>query len=252
MRDYSTYPLALVYDFRVTYGGIGDFLKYFMICLHHCIQSKVRLSLFDHGIELGTYIRLKYPEMYTREIYAHFVTPKDFYDDFHSHFCVPMQDVFYFTEEVLQHKERLFPISVYNSMHVRLGDKHLETDSEYVHVKEDERIFSEENMYTCVQENRDLPLFFCCDNDTYKKNFSKKYGVSIAYTDIGHTSLTNTTSKQVLDAVTEFYILTQSKRVFAASESGFSMMAAKFYDIPFIPLYTKDTDLQCVDSSKPN
>jgi hypothetical protein len=51
---------------------------------------------------------------------------------------------------------------------------------------------------------------------------------------IGHTALRNTTSKQVLDAITEFYLLANANAIFAASESGFSIMASKFNNIPLL------------------
>jgi hypothetical protein len=50
---------------------------------------------------------------------------------------------------------------------------------------------------------------------------------------IGHTSFSNTTKKQVLDAVTEFYILTKSDMIYGITNSGFSLMASKFNNIPY-------------------
>lgn len=75
-------------------------------------------------------------------------------------------------------------------------------------------------------------FFFCCDNNNYKLKLKEKYSnIIITNCDIGHTSLTNTTAKQILDGITEFYILTNSKIIFAASYSGFSIMASKFNKI---------------------
>ena len=53
---------------------------------------------------------------------------------------------------------------------------------------------------------------------------------------IGHTSLTNTTDKQILDAVSEFYLLSNSKEIYKASHSGFSTIASKFNKIPLITI----------------
>ena len=39
---------------------------------------------------------------------------------------------------------------------------------------------------------------------------------------------------QILDAITEFYILTNSEIIFAGSRSGFSMVASKINNIPLI------------------
>ena len=49
---------------------------------------------------------------------------------------------------------------------------------------------------------------------------------------IGHTSLKNTKEKQIIDTITEFYIMTQSEKIIAASNSGFSLIASKFRKIP--------------------
>jgi len=46
--------------------------------------------------------------------------------------------------------------------------------------------------------------------------------------------LSNTTNKQILDAITEFYILSNSHLIYSASNSGFSKMASKFNNIKYI------------------
>ena len=58
----------------------------------------------------------------------------------------------------------------------------------------------------------------------------------ITDTEIGHTSLNNTTEKQILDAITEFYLITQSTKIYAASHSGFSIVASKFKNVPCISI----------------
>ena len=59
--------------------------------------------------------------------------------------------------------------------------------------------------------------------------------VIITNSDIGHTGLANTiTPRQVLDTVTEFYILTNSNLIYSASNSGFSIVASKFKNVKFI------------------
>ena len=69
----------------------------------------------------------------------------------------------------------------------------------------------------------------------YKGNNSLAYkNIIISTSQIGHTSLYNTTNKQVLDSITDFYILTNSQIIYAASHSGFSLMASKFNNIKLI------------------
>ena len=66
-----------------------------------------------------------------------------------------------------------------------------------------------------------------------KKKIKNKYNnIIILDYEIGHTSLSNTTYKQTLDTVTEFYILTNSDKIYAVTQSGFSIIASKFKNIP--------------------
>ena len=58
-------------------------------------------------------------------------------------------------------------------------------------------------------------ILFFCDNNNYKLKIKKKYkNIIITDAQIGHTSLSNTTNKQILDAVTEFYLLTNSQLIY--------------------------------------
>jgi hypothetical protein len=163
------------------------------------------------------------------------VRPQYFYATITYDYSIPFQDVFYFTEEVKINRDILMPpnITNYISIHLRLGDKYLETDKKFVLCVNDERDYSEEEIHKVIENNPGKNIFFCCDNRAYKRALKEKYE-NIIITDcaIGHTSLSNTTQKQVLDSVTEFYILTNSDMIYISSFSGFSMVAAKFKNIP--------------------
>jgi hypothetical protein len=99
----------------------------------------------------------------------------------------------------------------------------------------DTRSFSEEKIYKFIEEHHNENIYFCCDNNSYKIKLKEKYNnIIVTNSDIGHTSLLNTTSKQVLDAITEYYILTNSKAIYAGSKSGFSVTASKFNNILLI------------------
>ena len=60
--------------------------------------------------------------------------------------------------------------------------------------------------------------------------------INISNGKIGHTSFSITSKKEILDSLTEFYLLTKSKKIYAASQSGFSIVASKFNNIPIISL----------------
>jgi hypothetical protein len=215
-----------------------------MFVLESCMKNKERLYYKKNNINIENYIKLKYSIMYVDdEILQNFknvkiVVPKMFYSKLLNYkSSIDINQVFYFTDEVIINSKLLFPnnITDYLSIHLRLGDKYLETEKNYVVCKNDVRTFSEEKIHNFIEKNYSKNIFFCCDNKSYKEKLKEKYkNIIITNCDIGHTALRNTTKKQVLDSVTEFYILTNSKMIFSASQSGFSKMASKFNNIPLI------------------
>jgi hypothetical protein len=119
-----------------------------------------------------------------------------------------------------------------------MGDKYLETDKYFVLCREDERTYNENKIFNFIEENHDKNIIFFCDNKNYKLMLKEKYNnIIVLNSDIGHTSLLNTTEKQTLDAITELYIMTNSQEIYCASNSGFSIIASKFKNIPLINIY---------------
>jgi len=243
INKYESFKNTIVYDFQLGHGGIGDCIKFFMFILESCIKNNIRLYYKINNIKIENYIKLKYDKMYINEYmisqleFVDIVQPSMYYNSYNYDYSIDIKDVFYFTDEVKINCNYLFPsnITSYISIHLRLGDKYLETDKNYVMCKDDVRIFSEENIYKIIEEYSNRTIFFCCDNNNYKLKIKSKYdNIVISICEIGHTSLSNTTEKQVLDSITEFYILTNSEVIFAACESGFSIVASKFNNIPLI------------------
>jgi hypothetical protein len=248
IKNYEKYTKKIVYNFNVRDGGIGDNIKYFMFLLDLCIKDNIRLYYNKNNIELEKYIKLKHDMMYINEDMlkrldsVQVIKPQMLYSLFEKssnkyNYSIGINDIFYFTEDVKINSHSLFSphITNYISIHVRLGDKYLETDRKYIEVPTDTRYISEEHIHKYIEANTDQHIFFCADNNQFKLKLKEKYAnIIITNCDIGHTSLSNTTGNQVLDAVTEFYILTNSKSIFAGSVSGFSIVAAKFNNIPLI------------------
>lgn len=241
INNYKLFKSTIVYNFNS--GGIGDYIKFFMFCLELCIKNKTRLFLKINNIEIEKYIKLKYDEMYINEyminqlVDVEIVIPQMYYTSYTENCSIDIKEVFYFTDEVKINCKYLIPkdMTNYISIHLRLGDKYLETEKQYIECKDDTRGFSEEKIDKIIKENYNKNIFFCCDNNSYKLKIKQKYdNIIITNCDIGHTSLSNTTKKQILDAVTEFYILTNSEKIFAGSISGFSRVASQFNNIPFI------------------
>lgn len=234
---------SIVYDFNVGDGGIGDYVKFFMFILESCMKNNKRVYCKKNNTELEKYIKLKYDILYVNDDMiktlgcVQLVKPPMFHSTLNTNYSLHINEVFYFTDEVKANSTYLFPpnITEYISIHIRLGDKLLETDARYLQCPTDIRIFSEEKIYKFIEENYNKNIFLCCDNNTYKLKIKEKYSnIIITNCDIGHTSLFNTTKKQVLDSVTELYILTNSQLIFAGSNSGFSLIASKFNNITYL------------------
>jgi hypothetical protein len=244
--NYDTFNKIIIYNFENGCGGIGDCIKYFMFVLKSCMESNIRLYYKKNNIILEKYIKLKHDKMYIDEAAIkllncyEIVTPFMYYSTFNYDFCnINITDVFYFTDEVKLNYKNIVPTDLTNyiSLHLRLGDKYLETDRQYIQCPDDTRGYSDERIHKMIEENDKKSIFFCCDNAAYKLKLKEKYNnIIIANCDIGHTSQSNTTEKQALDAVTEFYILTNSEIIYGASCSGFSIVASKCNNIPYISL----------------
>ena len=253
IKKFETFEKYIIYNFNIGDGGIGDCIKFFIYILEICIKFNYKLFYQINKLPLEDYLKLKYPEMYINSN-THFknisniddihlienkyikVTPYTFYANFkYEDITINIQDVFYFTDDVINNTVIMFPydISNYISLHLRLGDKYLETPSQFVLCKDDSRQYLETNLFKFIEQNSNI-IFFC-DNNTYKKKIKDKYPtINITKCDIAHTSLINTTNKQVLDTITEFYIMTQSQKIYYASNSGFSIISSKFKNIPLI------------------
>lgn len=168
MKKYESFDKIIVYDFQLGYGGIGDNIKFFIFILEMCIKNNKRLYYKINNIEIEKYIKLKYYMMYIDEDMigkldcVEVVIPLMFYSSIHYNFTIDVNKVFYFTDEVKINSKLLFPkdIDDYISIHLRLGDKHLETEKKYIQCPEDKRDFSEEKINNFIEENYNKNIFF--------------------------------------------------------------------------------------------
>jgi len=252
--QFDDYHIINVYDFRVGFGGIGDCIKYFMYLLEKSILENMRLYYLINNIELEKYFRLKYDKMYIhKDELVEFkypytvINPVELYDDYNENLIkMPVQDVFQFSNEVILNKSVIFPdITNYITLHVRLGDKYLETNKRFVNCKNDVRSYSESKLIDFIEKNKEKNILFCCDNNNFKRYIKNKYdSIILIDIEVAHTGLRNTNVKQILDTVTEFYIMTNSEKIVAGSRSGFSLMAAKYRNIEIEFLDNTDDNVQ--------
>ena len=172
ISNYESFNDIFVYEFKLGDGGIGDFIKFFMFILVECMKNNTRLYYLKNNTEIERYIKLKHDKMFIDEkqikILNNFtiVKPQMYYDKVNYDWNIAVKDVFYFTDDIKINSRLLFSIDSLNyiSIHLRLGDAYLETEKQFVLVKNDKRIFSEEKIYTFIEENIDKQIFFCCDN----------------------------------------------------------------------------------------
>jgi hypothetical protein len=257
--NYKSYTKRIVYNFKLGNGGIGDCCKFFMYLLCLCVNNKYRICYLVNDIILEKHILLKHAEFYVKyeelpdnlivadnikqitDSDCVLIAPHILYNVYdYDAITINLQDVFNFSKQVHANYGRLFPrhVTSHVSIHLRLGDKYLETDNAFVVVKDDERYYDEGSMFRFIEQNANLNVVFLCDNNIYKRTLKIKYP-SLIITDchIGHTSLSNTTEDQTIDAVTEFYIMCNSSHIYSASSfSGFSIMASKFKNAPITNL----------------
>lgn len=251
IKSYHKFNKTIVYDFNILEGGIGDNIKFFIYILELCINHKIKLYYLINNILIEKYIKLIYEEMYilvddlNNPVYLdildfdnldlnkdYLVKPYLFYDSFRYNNTIIPNQVFYFHNDIILNSYKLLKIDNYFSIHVRLGDKYLETESQYIQYHNDQREFDEEKLFRFIEENYDKNLILFSDNKDYKLKIKKLYNqIIILDTNIGHTALTNTTEEQVFDTITEFYIMSNSEYIYISCHTGFSIMASKFNNI---------------------
>jgi hypothetical protein len=243
INNFNNFDKISIYDFKLGEGGIGDYLKFYMIILIKCMRNNIKLYHKINNIEIEKYIKLKYDFLYisSDEISklknVTIEKPYKYYKIGKYDGNIHLNEIFYFDNIVKTNVKNILsslPIN-YISIHLRLGDKFLETDKKYIFCKNDTRYFSSEKIFKFIEDNKDKSIIFFCDNNSEKLKVKNKYNnIIISTAQIGHTSLSNTTNKQILDSITEFYILSNSQLIYSASRSGFSKMASKFNNIKYI------------------
>jgi hypothetical protein len=253
LNSYESFNRHIIYDFNVGDGGIGDYIKFFIYAITLCMKHNLKICYKVNNVPIEKCLKLKHKFMYIQESSINkkrclvmknenfhdlkqfnIVKPWIFYEKF-SNDCIinfNASDIFYFSDEVICNVNNIISLKDdYISFHVRLGDKFLETDKSFINPNnlEDKRAFSEETFFKCLKNNAEKNVLLFCDNNEYKNYVCKKFNnVSITSGQIGHTDFKNTTEKQFLDTITEFYILCNSSVIYAVSNSGFPFIASLF------------------------
>lgn len=252
IQDYDNYSTTIVFYFTYGSGGIGDMLKYFMYLLDFCIKNKIKLKYFLNDYPINNYIKLNYNKMYEKKTQGsnyveithqsqltelrknvkYLVQPFILYkiNDICKYIPFSISNVFYFTKEITDMYSVIKP---YHSIHLRLGDKFIETPEHFKACPNDVRQYNEEALVRYIRENSEKRHLFFCDSRKYKNKIRETFSsIRIIDHDIGHTSYVNTSNKQMKNTIVDFYLLCKSEKIIAASKSGFSEVASYFYNTP--------------------
>ena len=244
LRHYDSYEKSLIYSFSLGEGGIGDCIKFFMAVLNECIDTKKKIYYLITDAPIEEFIKLHYSQLYITKSQLTTLNnyeirgPVYYYNSFnYDQITMPVNTIFRFSDIIIDNKKKLFPETIsYYSIHIRLGDKYLETDKTFVLCKEDTRTYNEEKICEYI-DSLDGNVLLFSDNNKLKLRMKNKYKkIKIINSSIGHTSLSNTSRQQIIDTITEFYILTMSDNIAVNTKSGFSMMASKFNETLVIEL----------------
>ena len=168
INNLNNFDKISIYDFKLGEGGIGDYLKFYMIILIKCMRNNIKFYHKINNIEIEKYIKLKYDFLYissdeisklknvTIEKPYHYYN----YDKYDGN--IHLNEIFYFDDIVKTNVKNILsslPIN-YISIHLRLGDKFLETDKKYVLCKNDTRSFSSEKIFKFIEDNNDKSIIF--------------------------------------------------------------------------------------------
>jgi hypothetical protein len=255
-QNHNSFEPTVVYLFDVGMGGIGDYLKFFLYLFNFCIENNIKFLLCNEH-QIDKYIKCKFPQLYIKKSNIPSCTKRiskftDLYCFEKNTFIVDpicmysedskvsenlkkwkLSDLFYFTDDINQAIKNYTNENTYISIHLRLGDKFLETDKKFVVCPNDVRHFDENKLFDFIASRKDDTIYFFCDNKSYKEKIKNNFNyVNITDLEIEHTSLTNTSDKGNFNSVLEFAILSESESIWCASYSGFSLLASVFNNIP--------------------
>ena len=246
MKKFNTFKLSYIYDFNISDGGLGDCIKFFMFLVKKSINDNASVFYLVNNIPIERYLLLKYKNMYINrsdinKLNYKIFKPYDFYNEWDTEekkkiaiekINIPFSNIFEFSRDIINHSNQILNIDHYNSIHVRLGDKFLETDINSVVCKNDTRNYNQTLIDKYIINNKHKNIILFSDNNAYKQMMKKKFNnLIINNVVIGHTSLTNTNETQIVDTISELFILSNSKEILC-NNSGFSVVASKFFEIP--------------------
>jgi hypothetical protein len=259
--DNNNNYMKVVYVFNINTAGIGDFFTFFNILLHICIKNDTLLYLHVDQLILN-YIKPHFPiillddttfakcikthishinMLYTTISKKHSITnyhivyPSVLYGAYTGHTSnFPLKNIFYFHDTIIEKALSITDNKKYISVHLRLGDKFLEIDKKFIASKNDVRSYDESKILSFFTNNNDKNIYFFCDNNAYRQKIKQLFDyINITDLRIGHSALSSTSNEEIFNSILEFYIMSNSEKIYKCSRSGFSEMASRFNNVEY-------------------
>jgi len=240
--------IPIVYEFKLNYGGIGDFIKYMKASVKKSKDMNAEFYInLDHPMNEFIKIKDKYIFNPQKTKVYEIIKPFMLYykrfslDDF---FFEPLQ-YFTFSKDCLDNCSNLLLKgninSDYEGIHLRLGDSNMKYTNI---VKEDDRakgVNFNEIVGKIVSSKKDTIFLLFSDNEQVKTEIFKTYdNVRILDIEIIHTgdhSKTKVSSQCLKDNISEFVILSKAKKIHSVTYSGYSIVASWIYLNPYVNYY---------------
>lgn len=258
----KTHENSIIFFFDKGMGGIGDYLKFFIVAYDFSIFNNLNFYYINKNL-IENYIIFKYNESKILEydenetlIVSHIniltqefiknsnkkyflLKPQTMYNYNHDVYEICnkyiLKDYFIFSNEIIDYCKNNIDLKNYTSIHLRLGDAYLETDKNFIQCPNDKRYYNENKLFKFINDNINDKIYFFCDNEKFKNKIKNKFqNINILNLKIGHTSLENTTHEQIFNTIVEFYIMTNSQSINIFSLSGFPILASRFNDVKLI------------------
>lgn len=231
-----TLDTAVVCEFGLMQGGIGDFFKIFAFSLELAVASRARI-LVRNTSPLAAFLHPKHAWMTDARGMRVVTTVNNAYWYNHAStetthgLCsaaLVLSDWFEMDASIVAEARRLAPPTSYVALHIRRGDKHLETNLTNVVCKHDERPFDASAVdAVCAREP---VLLVVGDHAGTLRDLKARYPhVALTGLEIGHTSLHGTPASAVRAALVEFMILGNARSIVASSTSGFPHLASRWH-----------------------
>lgn len=242
----------IVYEFKLGYGGIGDFIKFMRICKIESEIKNVNFYIdFDHPLNKYIKINNKFIWNGDDKHNVKIVKPFVYYQRFDKN-CALQRDTLnpidfkplnYFDlsqecktrYDFLKNKNNI--PDIYEGIHIRLGDSQLDSTKNN---KQDERVGDLDiysNLDNLVKSKRDTTFVLFVDNEKVKNEIYSKYNnIKILDIDIVHTSDKNE-DIQILDNLCDFLFLSNSKVIHSFTKSGFPIVASWMYQRSLMTYY---------------